>query len=199
MNKKLVMLFSLIGVVISASAQQTSVGVMVGVNNSTMRGEDFNLTEYKPGGNIGAFLNYSKKEKSGFRAEVLYTAMGSEFQGIDNEIRLNYLQVPLYAVGYLNDRGHKFRPKIMIGPYVGFLLKGEGSNTDAYYFTTRNFSSVDFGGKGALGFNWNLASNMWLNTELYYGVGFTNAHKTENVNVHNESYGLNVGISFPIK
>ena len=44
MNKKLVMLFSLIGVVISASAQQTSVGVMVGVNNSTMRGEDFNLT-----------------------------------------------------------------------------------------------------------------------------------------------------------
>ena len=199
MKKLMYVCFAVFLGTVAARAQDTSWGVMAGLNASTLEGKDFNLTAPQPGMNLGIFLNHSKKERSGIKAELLYTSLGSQFQNTDNEIRLHYLQIPVYGVAYLNDRSHSFRPKIMVGPYLGFLLDGKGSNTDAYYFTKKNFSPVELGGKGAVGFNWNLGQRIWMNSEVYYGLGFTNAHKTESINIHNSSLGFNVGLSFPLE
>ena len=124
--------------------------------------------------------------------------MGTNFDGFQDKIEMHYFQVPVYGVWYLNDRGNDFRPKLMIGPYIGILVKGSGSNTSDNTFTTENFNSVDFGGKAAAGFNWKVSPNIWLNSELFIGSSFANIYKTDIVNIKNQNFGLNMGLSFPL-
>ncbi|MCR9062993.1 MAG: PorT family protein [Cytophagales bacterium] len=178
-------------------AQDTSWGPMAGINGSTITG-DFPLNTYKPGVTLGAFLNHSTRERTGLKVEALYSQMGTNFDGFQDKIEMHYFQVPVYGVWYLNDRGNDFRPKLMIGPYIGILVKGSGSNTSDNTFTTENFNSVDFGGKAAAGFNWKVSPNIWLNSELFIGSSFANIYKTDIVNIKNQNFGLNMGLSFPL-
>lgn len=197
-------LFSITGVLLAlvtipnlTQAQDTSWGPMVGINGSSL--PDFPLRSFKPGVNLGVFLNHSKYERLGFKVEAFYSQMGSSFDGFNDKIEMHYFQVPLYGVWYLNDRGNDFRPKIMIGPYLGFLAGASGSNTSGNNFSKGNFKSVDIGGKAAAGFNWKLNPKMWLNTEFYFGGSFANIYKTDIINIKNQNLGLNLGLSFPVK
>ncbi|TBX24847.1 porin family protein [Jiulongibacter sediminis] len=179
-----------------SKAQDTSWGPMVGLNAATL--VDMPLNTYKPGVNLGLFLNHSNRERTGIKVEATYSQMGTLFNGFDQRVEMHYIQVPLYGVWYLNDRGNDFRPKLMIGPYVGFLMNATGSNTTDNQFITENFNSLDFGGKGAFGFNWKISPRVWLNSEFYVGGSFANIYKTDIINIKNRSFGLNAGLSFPL-
>ena len=199
--KKLLTSFGVIIALIFSSktsqAQETSIGPMVGLNGSTI--VDMPLNTYKPGVNIGLFLNHSNKEHFGLKAEAMYSQMGTLFDGFGQRVDLLYIHVPLYGVLYLNDRGNDFRPKLMVGPYAGFLLSGTGSNTTDNQFVTDNFNRLDFGAKGAVGFNWKFSPRVWLNSEFYVGGSFANIYKTDIINVKNRNFGLNAGLSFPLQ
>ncbi|AWV99618.1 porin family protein [Arcticibacterium luteifluviistationis] len=190
-------LIALITIPNLAKAQDTSWGPMIGVNGSSI--PDFPLSANKTGVNLGAFLNHSKHEHLGLKVEAFYSQMGSNFNGFEDKIEMHYIQVPLYGVWYLNDKGNDFRPKIMLGPYLGFLAGASGSNTSGNNFTGENFKSIDFGGKAAAGFNWKLNPKIWLNTEFYFGGSFANIYKTDIINIKNQNLGLNLGLSFPVK
>lgn len=58
-------------------AQDTSWGPMAGVNGSTLM--DMPLNIYKPGVNLGVFLNHSNREHTGIKVEATYTQMGTNF------------------------------------------------------------------------------------------------------------------------
>ncbi|MGR3811140.1 porin family protein [Jiulongibacter sp. NS-SX5] len=179
-----------------SQAQEKSWGPMAGINGSTL--VDMPLNIYKPGVNFGAFLNYSNRERTGLKVEAMYSQMGTKFDGFEDKIEMHYVQVPVYGVWYLNDRGNNFRPKLMVGPYLGFLLNATGSNTTDNNFTTENFNTVDFGGKGAVGFNWKFSPRVWLNSEFYFGGSFANIYSTDIINVKNTNFGVNAGLSFPL-
>lgn len=196
--KKLKYLVLIIGMAGTAAAQDTSVGFLLGANGSIFQSK---FLEEKPlaGLNAGVFINHSKKEHAGIKAELLYSQMGSAFENTDSQVKLHYVQIPIYGVYYFNDRGDDFRPKIMIGPYVGFLAKTDGATVGEYSFGDGNFNKVDFGAKGAIGFNYLLNDRLWLNTELTYGQSLANINTLETSKILNGSGGLNVGISFPLK
>lgn len=171
--------------------------ILPGPNGRTKRfynNSDFPLNTYKPGLNLDLFLNHSTKERTGIKIEALNSQLGTTFDDNSNKIRLNYFKLPVYGVLYTNDRRNDFRPKFTVEPYLQVLYGASVNN-----LTADNYKSLDLGGKAAAGFNWKVSQNVWLNSELYFGRSFVNINKTNNLNIKNQSIGLNMCLSFPLK
>lgn len=194
--KKAILMLSLFLTVNSLFAQTTtSIGPMIGFNSSVYKG-DISTEKWKsPDLNVGLFLNHSKNEFFGLRVEALYSSMGTAFTPSPEILKAGYIQVPVYGVAYLGKRGTAVRPKLMAGPYAGFLTHIGGTKVNP---DKDNYNKVDFGLKGAAGANFRLGGGMWLNSDLYYGLGLADLYKSD-TDVFNHSWGLNVGVSFPVK
>ena len=194
--KKSILVFSLFLATHHLLAQTTtSIGPMIGFNSSVYKG-DISTEKWKSADlNLGVFLNHSRNETFGFRIEALYSSMGTAFTNSSEVVKAGYIQVPVYGVAYLGRKGTSVRPKLMAGPYVGFLTNVGGSKVN---LNKDDYNQVDFGLKGAAGINFRLTREIWLNTDLYYGLGLTDLYKSD-TDVSNQSWGLNVGVSFPVK
>ncbi len=193
--KKSILALSLLLAVNTLFAQTTSIGPMIGFNSSVYKG-DISTEKWKaPDLNVGLFLNHSKHETFGLRVEALYSSMGTAYTNSEEVLKARYIQVPVYGVAYLGKKGTAIRPKLMAGPYVGFLTHTGGTKVNV---NKDDYNKVDFGLKGAAGANIRLAREMWLNADLYYGLGLADLYKSE-TNVFNNSWGINVGVSFPVK
>ena len=121
--------------------------------------------------------------------------MGTAYSNSPEILKVGYVQIPVLGVAYLGKTGAAVRPKLMVGPYVGFLTNIGGTKVNP---DKDNYNKVDFGLKGGAGANIRLASNVWLNTALYYGLGLADLYLSD-TNVSNQAWGLNVGVSFPVK
>lgn len=193
--KKYILGFSFLLGINSLFAQSTtSIGPLIGVNSSVYKG-DISVEKWKPADlNVGAFLNHSKNDKFGFRIEALYTSLGTAYDNSPEVLKVGYLQIPVYGVAYLGKPGNAVRPKFMAGPYVGFVTNIGGSKVNP---NKDDFNKVDAGLKGAFGVNIRLSNQIWLNTDLHYGLGLADISKSE-TKIHNNAWGLNVGVSFPV-
>lgn len=173
-----------------------SIGPAIGFGHTGIRntsGRDI----FKPSFNAGVIFNYSSRKHVGFGAEVLWSMEGARVESgpYDADLTLQYIRVPLKFAYYFGDFEDNFRPKITVGPSMGFLLdavsdsNAEGSskvNVKSYY------NKFDVGLYASVGFNLKLARNIWLNTDLNYYTGFT----TILDNQYNSNFGLKVGVAF---
>lgn len=178
---------------LTINAQTLSIGPMIGVNSSSI--SEATNGERLMGLSAGAFANYSINEKIGLGVKALFSQMGIASSVSDESLRLNYLQIPLTGVYFFGESGDKFRPKVFLGPYVGFLLGAKNQNDIDF---KDNFNSVDIGGQLGLGFNYSLKERTWLNVDAGYAAGFTTAASTDDAVGKNNAFSLNVGLSFPI-
>ncbi|MFC3813197.1 porin family protein [Lacihabitans lacunae] len=199
MLKSILVLIALLSIHIGvANAQTLSVGPMIGVNASRFTGQP--NTKSIAGLAIGAFGNYSVNEHIGIGAKLLYSQLGSGFNDTDHLNRLHYIQLPITGIYYFGESGDKLRPKIYAGPYVGRLLKT--TVKDGTKITTIDgepfHEKLDVGGVIGVGFNYRIKSRTWLNADLGFSQGFININKTPGVVYKNQSFGLNVGVSFPV-
>ncbi|WP_367915336.1 porin family protein [Leadbetterella sp. DM7] len=194
--KKSILVFGLILGMNSLFAQTTtSIGPMIGFNSSVYKG-DISTEKWKsPDLNVGLFLNHSKNDFFGIRLEALYSSMGTAFNNSPEIIKAGYIQVPVYGVAYLGKKGSAVRPKLMAGPYIGFLTNVGGTKVN---LNKDDYNKVDFGLKGAAGANIRLSREIWLNADLYYGLGLADMYKSK-TDVYNHSWGINAGVSFPVK
>lgn len=194
--KKSILVLSLMITVNSLFAQTTtSIGPMIGFNSSVFKG-DISTEKWKsPDLNVGLFLNHSKNETFGIRLEALYSSMGTAYSNSPEVLKVGYIQVPVYGVAYLGRKGAAVRPKLMAGPYIGFQTNIGGTKVNP---DKDNFNKVDFGLRGAGGANFRLTNEIWLNADVYYGLGLADLYKSDS-DVFNHSWGLNVGVSFPVK
>jgi outer membrane protein W len=178
--------------------QNLSFGPMAGLNISSLN----NLPDSKSKAGLlaGAFFNYSSKNWFGLGLQVLYNQAGAKLTTPVETVKLNYLQVPILATYYLagtNTQG-SFRPKFFVGPHINFLLNaknkdGNDLNPDNLYYKTTELG-ITFGG----GFNYALMDKTWLNFDIRYGVGLTNATQSPTTNITNNALGITLGVSFPI-
>jgi len=171
-----------------------SLGPAIGFGHTGIRntvGTDI----FKPNWSAGVIFNYSSQSHWGFAADVLWSMEGARVQSSGDEIdlTLQYIRVPLKVAYYFGDFEDDFRPKITLGPSMGFLIDGD-SDSDSYGTTdvTSFYNKFDIGVNASLGFNWKLATNMWLNTDLNYYTGFTDIR----TNQYNSHFGLQLGLAF---
>lgn len=171
-----------------------SIGPSVGFGHTGIRnttGTDI----FKPSWRAGVILNYSSRKHVGFAADVLWSKEGGRVkdEGVQSEISMHYIRVPLKFAYYFGDFEDNFRPKITVGPSMGFLLKADGyvSGLESVDVTD-SYEKFDIGVAASIGFNWKLATNIWLNTDFNYYTAFTEV----SINQHNSNFGLQLGVAF---
>lgn len=169
MNNKvlscLISLFLLVAGVTNAQVgDQTSIGPRIGVNFSNV--SNIEGSESLTGLVLGLTSTYSISEATGLTIDLLYSQEGYTLNDVD--LRLNYLQLPIYFDLFFGQLGDKFRPKVYAGIVPGFLLSAK--NGDAKV-DNDFFNSVNFAVSGGLGFNLRMASRVWLNTDLRAYLG----------------------------
>jgi len=208
--------FALAAIVLAAGslhAQHISLGPTAGFGHSWLRVEDREDgmdNKFHPSYNFGAKLVYSIVEHWGVSADVKFSSEGGSINGdagLDEGkliYRANYIRVPLQGVYFFGNLGDKVRPKVSLGPSFGFLvggkLKAEANNGDNEEFGDAKdlYESFDLGGTASVGANFKLSGNMWLNADIAYYHGFTNANKLSDQKIRNSNLTLNVGVLFPI-
>ena len=167
--KKLLFAAGLLLIGIGASnaqiGDQTSLGPRVGVNFSNV--SNVEGSESLSGLAIGLTSTYSINEKTGLTVDLLYSQEGYELNS--NELRLSYLQIPIFFDLFFGELGEKFRPKVYAGIQPGFLLDSKNNGSDVEDV----FSGFNLAVGGGLGFNYRVGSRIWLNTDLRAALGLS--------------------------
>jgi hypothetical protein len=174
------------------SRKSFSVGPVIGIGHSWM--SPVANSEYKPSMIAGVFAIYSPVEHWGIGMDVRYSVEGSKREFPETGVitqEFHYLRVPVRAMYFFNAWGDDFRPKIAVGPSMGFLIAH-----DAPSFTSEN--KFDFGVTASGGFNYRIYRGTWLNADVgcYHGLTDVVQH-TESRELH-RNIMLNVGIGLEI-
>jgi outer membrane protein W len=215
--KKVVGFILFVAASMAVTAQNTSFGPTIGINNSWINNTNSdNLSrDSKVGLNIGANLTYSVSNHWAFGGDVKFSMEGAKVKfvgslnglpaNVTGDLKANYIRVPLKATYFFGKHGKKFRPKLYAGPSFGFFLGGSsdlnGTSTDSKNY----INSFDFALLVGTGFNYRLTSSgTWLNVDFGYTNGFSNLIKTTNATLvlpqssYNRNLALNVGVNFPL-
>ncbi len=172
-------------------AQSTiSVGLKGGLNFANFAGDNVN-TDSRTGINFGAFGTYSVKETFGITAEINYAQKGAKTS--NSKLNINYLEIPVHF-SYFFGKG-KVRPKLMVGPYLGFLMNSELQVGNTKVNTKDIYSNTDFGLNLGGGLHYSLGDAKWLYLDARYGLGLADVTKASG-DVYNRVFSINVGISF---
>jgi outer membrane protein W len=199
MLKKTIFLFALLFINVKiVTAQSLSAGPIIGANISTL--SDAPNTKNLLGLSIGGFANYSVNEHFGLGAKLLFSQLGTAYIGNTDITRLNYIQLPLTAIYFINETGNQFRPKVFAGFYLGSLLIANNKNGDEVLQSDGQtfYNKGDAGGLLGAGFNYRIMSRTWLNVDGTYSKGFTDVTRNTGNDYKNSALSLNVGLSFPI-
>ncbi len=200
------------------SANYFTIGPRVGVNFTDFKGVD---AESKTGANAGILFVYSFQEHFGVSSGIFYSMEGAKYttttssNGIviesKNKFNLSYIRVPVLASVFFGQYGDKVRPKISLGPCIGFLVGAEnksetttteGSVTSTSTATTKvkdNFTSTDFGAVVAAGLNIRLMERTWLNFDVDYYMGAVDIRDVQPSGtdaLKNNGFSVNLGVGF---
>lgn len=202
MNSRKIMLSLLVftAAITISNAQIHSLGPTAGLNLSTISHTD--NSSYLPGFNAGIIYNYSRHEHFAFGLAALYAQEGVavDYGSIKGYTKLNYLRLPLKFQYFVGDMDDKFRPKLYIGPSLGFLLGGKtkvASETGSFVSTINrdDYNKFDAGVMGGLGFNYRLAEATWLNFDVAYTYGLLDISDSQK-DSRNRNLNVNLGIAW---
>ncbi len=196
-------------------------GPRLGVNFSTL--SDVDDAKMKAGLVAGGYFVYSFQEHFGISVDLLYSQEGAKYKssfstnGIavtsENDQVYSYLRVPVLFNVFGGELGNSIRPKLVLGPALGFLLGAKSESTvttisngntvtETMSSTSKDgLNSVDFGAVAGLGVNIRLAERLWLDTDLRYYLGASDVYEN---NVGDQtpknrslqlSFGLGIGLN----
>ena len=196
------------------------IGVLGGLNISTLYGFDEANTKSRVGANLGLSVDYYFSDQFSLRVKFLYDSKGGEEEEyydyfnkattsseIKGVYRLNYLSIPIMANLHFGGASKNFN--LNFGPYLAFLLSANGSYEEKYIvsgnvsekYNTNNikgsFNTLDFGIAFGLGYKFNLSDNINLFLEYEGQVGLVNAYDDYDT-AKNFRHSFNVGLSYHI-
>lgn len=160
-------------------SNELNIGGVVSLGKSWLTNIDGNQ-ELHPSYSIGGTVKYQTLKHWGFAADLLYAVEGTKFniekdKKYTYKVNLEYLRLPLTVYYHFNYLQRSIRPKIGLGPSLGYLLTERTMVNDGFYnYDTEfsnNFNKIDLGVHGNVGVNVKLAHEVWLNTELIYYHG----------------------------
>lgn len=160
---------------ISQTKDRFSIGPRGGINFSNVTNVD--ESESVNGVVLGLTSTYSLNEHSGLTLDALYSVEG--YQAPFETYKLRYLQIPFYFNFFFGELGSRFRPKIYVGASPSFFLGGTLNELDV---NETYFNKFIVHATGGLGFNYRIASRIWLNTDLRAFWGLSDI-RAKNFNV----------------
>lgn len=211
--KKIILTASATLCIAFINAQNLSLGPVAGFGHSWLSVENNTQAnaenKFYPSYNGGARLVYSFISHWGVSADVKFSGEGGKMESMDagdnieTKYRANYIRVPIQGIYFFGELGDAIRPKISIGPSLGFLVGGESSQTingsSTNTIKTKDiFQDFDFAINGAAGVNFRIQRDTWLNAEVNYMHGLTNVSESSGPDFKNRNIVLNIGVTFPL-
>ena len=213
MKKLVVVLFAAAGFA-GVKAQNVSFGPVASVNHSWITGNPQSDRQFNLGYKVGGTLTYSVNPNTGIGADFLFANEGSRAErvlsGIKNTTKtnLNYIRIPLKVTHFFGQLGDRLRPKLYIGPSLGFLVGGKtkfetetmssGNVVKSEIKSKDNYKSFDLGAMVGAGLNYRLGTSTWLNFDLNYTNGLIDISKSTSSWNANRNFGMSLGVAFPI-
>lgn len=200
MKKLFVALTILVSSFTWVNAQTITVGPMVGLGLSKFIGEDAaEDSKFKLGPEFGASFIFSPQANWGIGADLLYSIEGAQ-QDVSGKTYKNedsYIRLPLKFIYFFGDNENSIRPKVFLGPTLGFLMSAKYDGADVKEL----YNGFDFGAHVGAGANFRIANQIWLNTDVTYTHGFANVAKKildYQPDVKTQRIALHVGVLFGI-
>lgn len=146
---------------------------------------------FQPSWDAGIAFIYAPGVHWGAELDIRYSAEGCKIVDTENKstnaLYLRYARIPLKAVYFFNRYEDDFRPKVALGPAIGFLTEQVNSV---------GARSVDFGANASLGFHYRLVRAIWFTTDINYYQGFTDIYDVTTERELNGNIRLDMGLSF---
>jgi hypothetical protein len=190
--------------------QNTSLGINGGIGNAWIK--NYSNRKFKTAGNIGLCLIYSTKSNFGLGADLKYSIEGGKMvqNNVTTTTSIDYVRVPLKVMYFLGKYGQRVRPKISIGPSLGFLIGGEteiegtiGSVPVTSSYKAKDlYKGFDIGLNASVGFNYRLVKYTWFLADINYYNGFSDIRKVQSSNsskLSNNNLTLNVGVNWGLR
>lgn len=214
--KKYVLVAMLGAFCLGANAQSKSrfsIGPNAGVGSTWV--DNIPNKQFKTHGNFGLSMVFSAVPTFGIGADVKYSFEGSRNEGsgagimTDTVRNLDYLRVPIKAIFFLGKQGSRMRPKISVGPSLGYLVGGKTTTTvkesngnllnEKIVASKDLYNRFDVGVQGAAGFHYRLVQSTWLVADVAYYHGLRDIAENTASNpssLKNRNLGINLGVNF---
>jgi len=154
---------------------------------------------------VGGDILYSKTGYKKWYVTYVDSLTGAPLQSYNETNDAGYIQVPLRFYYFPGKYNTKARAKVYLGPVFGFNLLEiqrraavDGTLPPTLQDMPR-YNSFDFGLQAGVGVNVYLAKSLWLNLDLNYYQGLTDALTDDRVRTGtnlNEHFGIQVGLLF---
>jgi outer membrane protein W len=166
-----------------SSFAQISIGPRAGLNISTF--QDAPGVSSITGLVAGGSFSYMFAGFFAVNVDALYSAEGAKYTldinsfNLRYKTRMNYIRIPVYASASFGSETSTVRPKVMLGPSIGFLtgVKSEielaGLSTE-FGMDKSDFSSTDFGAIAGIGVDFKINEKTTFNIDGRYYFGATN-------------------------
>jgi outer membrane protein with beta-barrel domain len=152
-KKAIILVVLLVAFATPAAAQTDPIfGAKVGINFATLSFDPEDpeeVTETRTAFTVGALMIFPMNARFAFQPEVLYSSQGAkgESEGIDAQIKLDYINIPLLA--NINLSGGDYPISLLVGPQLGFRtsakFKVEEAGTELEEDVKDQIESFDFG------------------------------------------------------
>ena len=162
---------------------------------------------FKPSGYVGIGMVNYKTTHWGWGGLAIISSEGYQINYFNNMETVTpvYLRVPLRAYYFFEGRNSMLRPVLYLGPSFAMKLSEHSTTTNNYrdiYMVgnSDNFRMFDAGIDAGAGINIKLAKNTWLNMDLGFYEGITDAVRDlPNTYDPNRDMDLNIGLLFGIR
>jgi hypothetical protein len=174
---------------VNAEQSVFSLGAQAGFGHTYIM--PFKGATFQPSWDAGLVAIYAPGVHWGVDMDLRLSSEGARIEDPENTstnaIYLHYMRVPLKAVYFFRKYEDDFRPKIALGPAIGFLTEQVNSV---------GASTVDFGANASVGFHYRLVRAIWFTADLNYYQGFTDVFQSTSEKELNGNLRLDLGISF---
>lgn len=181
-----------------------SIGVKGGPQFSSFN--RFGPINTRIGWNAGLSMTYSAWEHWGVGGDIMYTRTGG-YYSVDrgaatntrHTVRTDYVRIVPKVTYFFMGLENRFRPKIFVGPNFGILTMAVDKNRQIGMYN--EYKPVEIGITGGVGFNYRVASAIWLTFDAEYLYGFNKINDVttfDPVNLHTSSLGASVGLAFGV-
>jgi len=170
-----------------------AIGVLGGLNLSTLGGSDISGVSNRTGFQAGLFLTLHMNSAWSIEPEALYTQEGASSDGMT--VKMNYIQVPVLLRWDVMAK-NPVHPFFIAGPAAAYQVgcdfsqSGESASCDDAGVQKKSFDMLGVAGAG-LGFNVG-ATQMSVGARYSYGFSDT----FEGSNIKNRYFSMLVGLTF---
>ena len=179
------MIAALMVATLSANAQNMFIKPMVGGTLTTLTGDSSDDAKMKAGLVAGAEFGYNFTENMGVTAGLLYTMQGAKSKGLDKNMNLDYLNIPILFNFYV---APGFALKAGVQP--GILTRAKLDDTDI----KDHYKSIDV--SIPLGASFDI-SDFVIDARYNLGALF-NIYDASDFKSHNSVIMVTVGYKIPL-